>query len=813
MRRLSFMAWFCIGISGALWAGSLSAEIMATHIYHNHMPNFWPWFNTASYEQLPVGAPIRYAYDGQVILLKNNPPPGWPRLANGAPMPHDPLAVGSGYYAHDAKWQAYQYWPWQVIDAFSPSFDMSQNHVTMSSAVVNNVHSLNLLRIPELGDKYANPAWGEPWRKTYGGRLTKNGFRALDMLHFSGHHSMGPLVGGDYLLKDLINHNVTLSQDFFLGDAFRPSSGFFPTELGFSTRIIPVLQKLGISWAPVGNIHLSRALVDYPYLNDPGVDTLVSPPNRADLQNVSTAGRWLARQMFNEQQVTHNKFPFAAIPHWVRHVDPVTGEAKRIAAIPVEQAASWEEGYQGSVSGSFLHEFSSPAQSVGRKLYFVVAHDGDNSSGRSGSMETWQAAYKVTYAEAGIKAMGVDAYLAAYPIPDDDVVHVQDGSWIDTRDSAGDPSWYHWHLPPGVWAGQLDGFNKAHGSAYRTRSDFNGRTIGHMVSLEWGYNFQERNFALLMPVLNLAATAEQIWLDGHPDYYQPKSAKEHAVTYAGNQLNPLMYSYPVKGDPANDYRGGANPAELAWYFLLPAMDSGFGYYDENIDDHVKPTLAFNQSLFFSRPFVAAHLAEDRTGPSLFWPQRYPYNPASVNCSKAEGWAKMYANNEFAIYTYGYDVSGIRDIAVMIRLHRDLHSDPADKTADLYDPSSLSYEAAVDPARVGPWQRFGMRTRDLARDMNGVAWQEESAKTMRTLPAQLIGQLYYAYFDQFQEQLLDYYIEAADGLGNVTRTDIQHVYVGAGRYRYDAAKKLVEDKNGSIAGISPFFVKPAAQNAP
>ena len=36
------------------------------------------------------------------------------------------------------------------------------------------------------------------------------------------------------------------------------------------------------------------------------------------------------------------------------------------------------------------------------------------------------------------------------------------------------------------------------------------------------------------------------------------------MTHAGNQLNPWMMSFPVKGDAANDWAGGANPAELAW---------------------------------------------------------------------------------------------------------------------------------------------------------------------------------------------------------------------------------------------------------
>ena len=107
-----------------------------------------------------------------------------------------------------------------------------------------------------------------------------------------------------------------------------------------------MLYEVITEWSVLGNVHYSRTLKDYPYLNSPGVDTLVSPPNRADLQNESDVGSWVALQMYNEQQVTYNKFPFASIPHWVQYVDPDTGEVTKVAGIPVEQASSWEEGYQ-----------------------------------------------------------------------------------------------------------------------------------------------------------------------------------------------------------------------------------------------------------------------------------------------------------------------------------------------------------------------------------------------------------------------------------------------------------------------------------
>ena len=269
-----------------------------------------------------------------------------------------------------------------------------------------------------------------------------------------------------------------------------------------------------------------------------------------------------------------------------------------------------------------------------------------------------------------------------------------------------------------------------------------------------------------------------------------------------------MMSYPVKGDASNDYAGGANPAELAWYFLLASIDSGFGYYDENQDDSVKPTLSFNQSLYFSEPYVAANLAKDATGPSVWWPQRYPYNPGSVNNSKAEGWATMYMDSTWAIYTYAYDVSGIADIQVKIRVHASATASPTDKTYQLYDPAAHASDPNVDPSAVGAWTSYPMLERDLGNDINGVSWQADSTAVFQVVPAQKIGNLFYVYLDGYQEQLLDYYIEATDSLGNVTKSEIQQVYVGAGRYSLNDAGVQVEDPNGAIAGEHPFFTDTA-----
>ena len=783
-----------------LSAGMSADTVCATHIYHNHMPNFWPYFDVDTYDSITDGASVLYTYDGQVINLKDSPPASYDYyLPGGDPMPHDDLV---SYYSHHAKVGAYCDWPAETADYnySAKGHHRSQTHVTMSASVINNVQSF--VELQNLDSFNSRTNWGEKWRTTHYNTRTTGGFPALDLIHFSGHHSMGPLVGNDYLLKDMIYHNVVLSRDYFLGSNFKSSKGFFPTELGFSTRIIPVLKKLGVEWSVIGNVHFSRTLTDYPYLDQPGVDCMISPPNRADMRNVdSYGGDWISRQMFNEQQVTQNKFPFASIPHYLRYIDPWTGEELKIAGIPVEQAASWEEGYQGvkgPVDVTWLHDYDSITN--GRTQYHVIAHDGDNSQGAAGDGGTWKVSGDYIYTQTDVTGKGVQEYLKDHPIPEDDIVHVQDGSWIDTRDSSSDPTWYHWHLPFGIWNGQFSDFNNVTGKDLAPKKNIDGQEEGMTVSLEYGYHYLERNFALLQAAENYAKTAEQIWLDEHSDYWKPSSDLDLEITgksNTGNQLNPYLMSFPIKGQ--------SNPAELAWYFLIASIDSGFGYYDENVDDGVKPTISFNQSLYFSVPYVEDNILKDETGPSVWWPQRYPYNPGSANKSKAEGWTLHYYDNNFAIYTYAYDVSGIENIRVRIREHKVKVADPLDRTYQVYNPEYLESEGVpqIDADNVGDWVNYPMEKRDLTPDINGVDWQVSGKEMMAIVPAQKIGDLYFSYISDYQDALLDYYIEAVDKKGNVTRSPIQQVYVGTGIYKNDNGT-IVEDENGDIEGTYPFL---------
>ncbi|NNM68314.1 MAG: alpha-amylase [Spirochaetales bacterium] len=766
----------------------------------------------SKYDALPVGAPIAYTYDGQVIALKNNPPPGYPYFlppsVGTGPMPHDDLV---SYYSANAKYQDYQSfppnqsgpgWPMQTAELMQTfSNGLGQVHVTFSGALVDNVNSLeNLNSISGLYNNGAN--WNAQWVTDYNNLKTVDGFHTLDVVHFAGHHSMGPLVGSAYFLKDLIFEGATLAQPYFLGSSYQSSHGFFPTELGFSERLIPTLAKMGVSWTLVGNNHFGHALKDYPYATyDAAGDCMISPPNRADLQDTSNVGSWVAQNLFNQAQVVVNKYPFDSTPHWVRYVDPATGAQSELAGIPVSLNGEWEEGYQGSVT---VDEYE-PYASLSPRQFFVIAHDGDNSSGRSGSLSTWEAGVTTTGSGNGYD-LGIDEYLKKFPIPATDVQHVQDGSWGDVLDASTDPAFYHWHLPPMIWSSQFAAMNAADGTSLAPKKNLKGVAEGGTFSLENGWHYQERNYALLQAPLNYAETAEQIWLAANPNYWSPTTTLDHQVTYPGNQLNPWMIAAPVKGDPNNNYKGGANPAELAWYFLLPSMDSGFGYYGENEDDDVKPTLAFNNSLVFSEPYVDSHLSQDTTGPSIWWPQRYPYNPGSVNASKAEGWTVQWYNTHFVIYSYVYDVSGVSNVQLMVRTHSSTNIDASDDTFKVYDPAALQGTPGLNitPSNVSAWTSYPMEMRNYRQVMNGVPWVPTDQATMAVLPAQETGQLYYCYLNQYKDQLLDYYIQATDTRGNVTRSKIQTVMVGSGLYNPGGLSGYTESPTGSVAGTDPFI---------
>ena len=74
----------CLAAACCAALPAFAGTIPAAHVYHHHMPNFWPFYAVdvqAKYNATAIGdrAPVRYLYDGEVpfpianLETKKNP--------------------------------------------------------------------------------------------------------------------------------------------------------------------------------------------------------------------------------------------------------------------------------------------------------------------------------------------------------------------------------------------------------------------------------------------------------------------------------------------------------------------------------------------------------------------------------------------------------------------------------------------------------------------------------------------------------------------------------------------------------------------
>jgi hypothetical protein len=193
------------------------------------------------------------------------------------------------------------------------------------------------------------------------------------------------------------------------------------------------------------------------------------------------------------------------------------------------------------------------------------------------------------------------------------------------------------------------------------------------------------------------------------------------------------------------YGNGSN-TEKAWHFLLCGEASDYWYWDgtEIWDSDV--TRACNQAVQFADPVISGQ--GDSTPPTIFHPQREPYNPGGYE------WGTSTEPSDFEVWTYVYDVSGLDGVTLYWRVDND-GTNPL---------SSIQNETYAGGGEVGAWQAVAMSSSDVAPPAGILT------PTYRALRygAMIAGQ---------QDVLIDYYVEALDNSGNLQRSDIQHVYVG------------------------------------
>ena len=189
--------------------------------------------------------------------------------------------------------------------------------------------------------------------------------------------------------------------------------------------------------------------------------------------------------------------------------------------------------------------------------------------------------------------------------------------------------------------------------------------------------------------------------------------------------------------------------EDAWNFLLNAEGSDYWYWDRSQggiwDTH--PTRAANLAIKEIKNMVEQKVEQDNTAPELFFPQREPYNPGALE------WGEQQPSST-KIWSYVYDVNELQRVELRYRADKDGEIRIDDRDNHLYNGGN----------GVEDWQTKTMNPVEIPPETN----EAPLVKADR----------FEAEVSDLSNLLIDYYIEAEDSYGNVSRSSIRHVWVGS-----------------------------------
>ncbi|MBN1766317.1 MAG: hypothetical protein JW860_13740 [Sedimentisphaerales bacterium] len=548
------------------------SQVFTTYHWHLQQPIYWP--ETSNWDNHTY----QKAYESMII---------------GAAHPENDL---DQIFGKADRVAAYQYRIRDAIGTIQQTDGGAQ--ISYSGCLVENVASL-----ANAGSLGYYTGWENANREARNW-FTSGGHRKLDIVIFPYHHVLGPLVDERALRKEIQIYKE-LYPDIWGNDV---SVGYFPAELSFTERMIQVLVEEGIEWVFVPNNHVSRACENFPLTLGTGGE-MCDPPNLADILNPPQSN-WFSKTIDRGCTPT-NAYPFAYQPHKAKYVNPETGQEYKITVVPVAQAMSWSDGYQQYGTG----DIDQIAWAAGENdpILVVLAHDGDNAYGGGYSyyMESVRQFCNAA-AAAGYVPTVMEQYLQQYPVSDSDVIHVEDGSWVNADGDFGSPDFINWNWPLFDQNGQFDIAN--------------------------GWAEDERNWAVITAAQNRVETAEQI---------------------AGG-VNIAQIQNPDSS---------ASNAELAWHFFLPSLTSGYMYYGTALDMEVKPTIACNNAIAKANLVIGDGL-QDQTPPTIWIPQQLPHNPGGTGFGSLWGYQAVEHMRDFWVWTFVSDVSGVAEVTLKYRIDND-----------------------------------------------------------------------------------------------------------------------------------------------
>jgi len=591
MRRLIFFSVFTI-----LILPNLFSQVHTTYLWHLQQPIYWP--------AQSVWDANRY----QSVWESH-----WRKFNAGEEHPQNDL---QDIFGKADRVAVYQYRCKDAVQTLT-GYSEAGAQVNYSGCLIENINSL------------ANAGeWGyySGWENSFVEArewTTSGGKPRMDIVGFTYHHALTPLISDYVLAKEIEAHKEIYANTF--GTSPEYSKGYWPAECSFSERSIKVLVEQGFEWSVIANSHLARTLNDYPLTygtNGCNID----PPNRADV--VSTTGNnWWSGQIDGRGGTFAAPYCYQA--HKAQYVDPETGTEYKITVVPMADVLSYQNGY-GTMGTGDIDANIAPYNDGSQPCIILMAHDGDNAWG--GGYDYYLNSvpgFAGSAAGQGYVPTTIQQFLTDHPVPESDIVHVEDGSWVNAANDWGHPQFINWFWP-----------------MYDTNYDFDPN----------GWTEDARNWAVLTAAENHVVMAEQ--LTGSVD------------------INDIVYP-----------TSGSSNAEKAWHHLLPGYTSGYMYYGTSLDMEVKQTVAANLAVSYANIVIDANPGVDNTEPSVMIPQRYPYNPGGIGFGPNYGYSQHENSSDFFVWTFAYDVSGIQSAELKYRVDYDGINSLDDNENDTYSGGS------------------------------------------------------------------------------------------------------------------------------
>lgn len=223
------------------------------------------------------------------------------------------------------------------------------------------------------------------------------------------------------------------------------------------------------------------------------------------------------------------------------------------------------------------------------------------------------------------------------------------------------------------------------------------------------------------------------WLGDPYNGYSPDRNSWGVLTAAQNYVHTAEQIAPANSNTIQ-----------AWKYLLVGESSDYWYWDGSLngiwDSH--PTRAANLAIQSASLVTGI----DQTPPTIFIPQREPYNPGGTEWGISQ-------SNTLQVWSYVFDKSGLKSVKLRYRVDADGTNSPLSSDNETYAGGS----------EVGAW---------IDLDMTGTSLPSSTDP----LPV-LKAKEFTASITGLNNKLIDYYIESTDSNNNVARSPLKHCWIG------------------------------------